>query len=87
VHFKHRSTTKAREVFQCLANKLLITLWMVHCVNTPTVVTIKMQMSFLTQLPERKENAQGFPHEANGNFKTVTEFNGCDRKNDGSTTL
>ena len=25
-----------------------------------------------TQLPERKETAQGFPHEANGDFKTVT---------------
>ena len=30
-------------------------------------------MSFLTQLPERKETAQGLPHEASGDFKTVTE--------------
>jgi hypothetical protein len=51
-------------------------------------VTTKIQVSFLTQLPERKETAQEFHHEANGDFKTVTEFNGCDsRKQDGSTTL
>jgi hypothetical protein len=31
-------------------------------------------------LPERKETAQGFYHEANGDFKTVTEFNGCDKR-------
>ena len=43
-------------------------------------VTTKIQASFLTQLPERKETAQGFHHEANGDFKTVTEFNGCDRR-------
>jgi hypothetical protein len=30
-----------------------------------------MQASFLTHLPERKEIAQGFHHEANGDFKTV----------------
>ena len=41
-------------------------------------VTIKIQMSFLTQLPGRKKTTQGFHHEANGDFKTVTEFNGCD---------
>ena len=48
-------------------------------------VTTKIQASFLTQLPKRKETAQGFHHD----FKTVTEFNGCDRKKteDGSTTL
>jgi hypothetical protein len=34
----------------------------------------------LTQLPERKETAQGFHHEANGDFITFTEFNGCDRR-------
>ena len=34
-------------------------------------VTTKIQASFLTQLPERKENAQGFHHEATGDFKTV----------------
>ena len=43
-------------------------------------VTTKIQASFLTQLPERKETVQGFHHEANGDFKTVTEFNGCDRR-------
>jgi hypothetical protein len=42
-------------------------------------VTTKIQGSFLTQLPERKETAQGFHHEANGDIKTVTEFNDCDR--------
>ena len=36
-------------------------------------VTTNTQASFLTQLPERKETAQGFHHEANGDFKT--EFN------------
>ena len=42
-------------------------------------VTTKIQASFLTQLLERKETAQGFHHEVNGDFKTVTEFNGCGR--------
>lgn len=42
-------------------------------------ITTKIQASFLTQLPERKETTLGFHHEANGNFKTVTECNGCDR--------
>ena len=37
-------------------------------------VTTKIQASFLTQLPERKETAQIFHYEANGDFKTVTEF-------------
>ena len=41
-------------------------------------VTTNIQVSFLTQLTERRETAQGFQHEANGDFKTVTEFNGCD---------
>ena len=49
-------------------------------------VTTKIQASFLTQLPERKETAQGFHHEANGGFKIVTEFNGCETE-DTSTTL
>jgi hypothetical protein len=31
-------------------------------------VSAKIQASFLTQLPEKKENAQGFHHEANGDF-------------------
>ena len=43
-------------------------------------VTTKIQVSFLTQLPEKKETAQGFLHEANGDFKSVTEFNGHDRR-------
>ena len=43
-------------------------------------VTTKIQVFFLTQLPERKETTEGFHHEANGDFKTVTEFNGCDRR-------
>uniref|UniRef100_A0A8L0DTF6 Telomerase Cajal body protein 1 n=1 Tax=Oncorhynchus mykiss TaxID=8022 RepID=A0A8L0DTF6_ONCMY len=43
-------------------------------------VTTKIQAYFLTQLLERKETAQGFHHEANGDFKTVTEFNGCHRR-------
>ena len=37
-------------------------------------VTTKIQASFLTQLPERKETAQGFHNEAKGDFKTVTEL-------------
>jgi hypothetical protein len=32
-------------------------------------VTPTIQVSFLTQLPERKETAQEFHHEANGDFK------------------
>ena len=32
-------------------------------------VTSKIQMSFLTQLLEKKEIAQGFYHKANGDFK------------------
>ena len=43
-------------------------------------VLTKTQASFLTHFPERKETAQGFHHEANGDFKTVTEFNGCGRR-------
>jgi hypothetical protein len=43
-------------------------------------VTIEVQAYFLTQFPEREETAQGFHHEENGDFKTVTEFNGCDRR-------
>ena len=35
-------------------------------------VTTKTQVSFLAQLPERKETAQRFHHDANGDFKTVT---------------
>ena len=35
----------------------------------------KIQASFLTQLRERKESAQGFHHEANGDFKIVKEEN------------
>ena len=43
-------------------------------------VTTKRQAIFLNQLPERKETAQGFYHKDNGDFETVTEFNGCDRR-------
>ena len=50
-----------------------------NCVSIHPV-TKTIQVSFLTQLPERKETAQGFHHEANGDFKTVTEFNGCNRR-------
>ena len=54
-------------------------------------VTTHIQAPFVTQLPERKETTHGFHHEANGDFKTATECNGCVRKKeeteDGSTTL
>ena len=43
-------------------------------------VTTKIQVSFLNQLPERKETAQGFHHDANGDFKTVKELNSSDRR-------
>ena len=43
-------------------------------------VTTMIQASSLTQLPERRETTQGFYHEANGDFKTATKFNGCDRR-------
>jgi hypothetical protein len=37
-------------------------------------VTTKIQASFLPQLQERKETAQGCHHKANGEFKTVIEI-------------
>jgi hypothetical protein len=43
-------------------------------------VTTKIQVSYLTQQPERKETAQAFHHEANGDIKTVTEFNCCEKR-------
>jgi hypothetical protein len=43
-------------------------------------VTTKIQVSFLTHLPERKDTTQGFQHEANGDFKIVTGFISCDRR-------
>jgi hypothetical protein len=43
-------------------------------------VTTQIQEFFLTQLTEKKETAQGFHHEANGDFKTVTELNVRDRR-------
>jgi hypothetical protein len=49
--------------------KLLITVRMVYQLHQ---VTTKIQASFLTQLPKRKETAQKFYHEANDDFKTVT---------------
>ena len=49
--------------------KLLISLLRVYQYTT------KIQIQrFLTQLPEKKETAQGFQREANGDFKTVTEY-------------
>jgi hypothetical protein len=55
------------------------------------LVTIKIQEYFLTfsrEFPERMGTAQGFHHEANGDFKTVTEFNDCGMRTEGgSTTL
>ena len=42
-------------------------------------VTTKIQVSFLTQLTQRNDTAQRFHHDGNGDFKTVTELNGCDR--------
>ena len=50
--------------------KLFVTLWIVY-----QYTGTKIQASFLTQLPERKETSQGFHHEANGDFKQL-EFNG-----------
>jgi hypothetical protein len=43
-------------------------------------VTAQIEMSFLTQLSEKKETSQGFHNEANGDSKTVTKLNGCDRR-------
>ena len=43
-------------------------------------VTAKIQALFLTQLPKRNKTAQGLHHEANGDFITVTECNGCNRR-------
>ena len=40
-----------------------------------TTFTTKIHVSFQTQLTERKETTQWFHHEANGDFKTVAEFN------------
>jgi hypothetical protein len=37
-------------------------------------VTTKIQASFLTQLPEYKETAQAFHHEAKGDLKHFIEF-------------
>ena len=52
-------------------------------------VTTKIQASFLSKLPEKKETIHGFHHEANGDFITVTELYGCDRRKlrMGPTTL
>jgi hypothetical protein len=43
-------------------------------------ITTKIQATFLTQLLERKETAQRFHHEPNGDFKTVAECFVCDRR-------
>ena len=58
--------------------KLLITLWSVVSLVSVSIIPTRIQASFLTQFPERKETAEGFRHEANSDFKAVTEFNGCD---------
>ena len=48
---------------------------------------VKVELCFSTNykklkaemfLPERKETAQRFHNESNGDFKTVTALNGCD---------
>jgi hypothetical protein len=44
-------------------------------------VTTKIHVSFLTQLPDRKDIAQGFHHKANGDFKIVTELSLCHNTN------
>jgi hypothetical protein len=49
--------------------KLLIPLWVVYQ-YTQSLKEIKA--SILTQLPKRKETAQGFHPEDNGDLKTVT---------------
>jgi hypothetical protein len=56
-------------------DKLLIILWMVYQ-YTQSLQRYRRP----SLLSERKETAQGFHHEANGDFKTVREFNGCDRR-------
>jgi hypothetical protein len=44
-------------------------------------------------MPGRKKTTKGFHDETNGDYKTFTELNGCDRRKlsygsvDGSTTL
>jgi hypothetical protein len=48
-------------------------------VSIPSVTT-KIQESFVTQLPERKDPTRRFHNQANGDFKTVKECNGCDRR-------
>ena len=53
--------------------------YVLDCVSINPITT-NIQASFLTQLPERKETPQGFHHDTNGDFKTVTELNGCDRR-------
>ena len=47
-------------------------------------VITKIQASFLTQLPKRKETAQGFHHEANSDFKIEWWK---EKTENGSTTL
>jgi hypothetical protein len=44
--------------------------YILDAVSIHPVIT-KIQASFLTQLTKRKETAQGFHHEANGDFKPV----------------
>jgi hypothetical protein len=87
VNFKHRFNHKDQEGFP-MPQKFDIEHYFEHGVVINYTldgvsihpVTTKIQASFLTQLPERKETAEGFQHAANVDFKTVTEFNGCDRR-------
>ena len=80
MNFKHRFNHKDKGGFPNFAKKhgAVINCTLdgvsIHPVNA------RMQAPFQTQLPARKETAQGFPHEANGDFKTVTEFNSCDMR-------
>jgi hypothetical protein len=81
-HFKHRFNHKEHGGFLLPQEEgHLLVDGKRHCISWSMVsiypVTTKIQASFLTQLLEKKETAQGFYHEVNGDFKTVTEFNGC----------
>ena len=56
-------------------------------ISIHSVIT-KKQAFFLTQLPEKRETAQRFHHEANVDFKTVKSLMAVlGEPEDGSTTL
>ena len=75
--------TQTREVFQCLAKKGQKSKKkadieypfehgeVINYTLDGVLIHSKIQASFPSQLPEKKETAQGFHHEANGDFKTV----------------